>query len=266
MKIVVLVKQVPDMERVKFDCEAGRVDRSSAGAEINPFDLNALEAAVGIQEQLGGKIITLSMGPAAAEDALKDTIARGADESVLLSDRRFSGADVKATAKTIAAAIKRLGGADLIFAGIQTVDGDTGQVGPETAGYLDIPHISNVGFISAYSETDITVVSNVMEGSYVKKSSYPVLITVTKDINQPRLPSMKRKLSARKALIPVWGYEELQDYIREDEIGLQGSATKVKRIEVPPAVTRKGQVWRENADEAIDGLVEVLKKAKVLEV
>ena len=129
MKIIVPIKQVPDMSQVKFDNEQGRVDRNSAGVEINPFDLNALEAAVQITEKSNGSIIAISMGPLSAESSLKDALARGADEAILLSDSAFSGSDTLATSCILAAAIRKLGEYDLIICGEKTVDGDTGQVG-----------------------------------------------------------------------------------------------------------------------------------------
>ena len=154
------------MERVKLDTEKGVVDRKSAGTEVNPFDLNALEAAVQVKEKNGGKIYALSMGPDSAAEALKEAIARGADEGILLSDRKFGGADVKATAATLAAGIKKIGDFDLIFAGMQTVDGDTGQVGPWVAQNLHIPHISFSNNIVDVTEEYIDATTEMWGGNY----------------------------------------------------------------------------------------------------
>lgn len=266
MKIIVLVKQVPDMEKVKFDREKGVVDRKSAGTEINPFDLNALEAAVQIKESVGGEVIAISMGPPSAESALREAISRGADQGILLSDRKFGGADVKATAHTLTAGIKKIGEFDLVIAGMQTVDGDTGQVGSEVAEFLDVPHICFVESIDSYSEDEIVVMADVWDSIYKKKMRFPGLITVTKDINSPRLPSFKNKMAARKAEIPVWGLDTLSEYMNESSVGLKGSATWVKKIEVPKAVKREGKLWRENIDSALDELIEVFAESKVLEV
>jgi electron transfer flavoprotein beta subunit len=266
MKIVVLIKQVPDMEKVKFDREKGVVDRKSAGTEINPFDLNALEAAVAIKEESGAEVVALSMGPPSAESALKEAIARGADQGILLSDRKFGGADVKATSNTLAAGIKEIGEFDLIFAGMQTVDGDTGQVGAEVAEILDIPHICFVEKIEEVSDKDITAVTDIWDGVYVKKMQLPGLLTVTKDINNPRLPSFKNKMKARKAEIPVWGIDNMSDYIDENGAGLKGSATWVKKIEVPKAVHREGKLWRDDINSALDEFTDILKDKKILEV
>lgn len=265
MNIMVLIKQVPDMERVKFDHERGLVDRNSAGTEINPFDLNGLETAIQIKEKIGAKVTAISMGPPSAEDALREAIGRGADEGILLSDKKFGGADTRATAATIAGAIRSLGSFDLIIAGEKTVDGDTGQVGAETAEYLNIPHISYVADIKKVNEEYIEVVSEIWEGSYLKEMRFPGLITVTKDINIPRLPSFKNKMKARKAEIKKIGLDELSSYLTVEEVGLKGSPTKVKRIEVPPMLKREGKIYRDELDQGLDELIEVLKEKKVME-
>lgn len=265
MRIVVLIKQVPDMEKVKFDREKGVVDRKSAGTEINPFDLNGLEAAVQIKEKTGAEVVALSMGPGSAEAALKEAISRGADRGILLSDRKFGGSDVKATAATLAAGVKEIGDFDLIFAGMQTVDGDTGQVGSEVAEFLDIPHICFVEKIEEVDEKSITAVTDIWEGVYVEKMKFPGLLTVTKDINNPRLPSFKDKMKSRKAEIPVWGLDDLSEF-DETMTGLKGSATMVKKIEVPKAVHREGKLWRENLDGAMNEFVDILVDRKVVEV
>jgi electron transfer flavoprotein beta subunit len=265
MRIVVLVKQVPDMEKVKFDREKGVVDRKSAGTEINPFDLNGLEAAVKIKEKTGAEVVALSMGPGSAEAALKEAISRGADRGILLSDRKFGGSDVKATAATLAAGIKEVGDFDLIFAGMQTVDGDTGQVGSEVAEFLDIPHICFVEKVEEVDEETITVVTDIWDGVFVEKMKFPGLLTVTKDINDPRLPSFKDKMKSRKAEIPVLGLDDLKE-LDETMTGLKGSATMVKKIEVPKAVVREGKLWREDLDGAMNEFVDILVARKVVEV
>lgn len=265
MNIVVLMKQVPDMDKVRFDCEKGLVDRSSAGVEINPFDLNALEAGVAAGEAAGGEVTAVTMGPPRGEESLKEAIARGASEGILVSDRAFGGADTKATSKTLAAIITKMGGVDLIFAGEKTVDGDTGQVGAEVAEYLGIPHVSYVDEIVEITDESITVVSEIMEGRYVKKVKLPALLTVTKDLNVPRLPSLKSKMNARKAEIPMWTLADLDGYLKKEETGLNGSPTKVKRIEVPKPVYRECKKERENPEALLAVLVEELRKRNILE-
>lgn len=249
MTIIVLIKQVPDMERVKFDREQGRVDRASAGTEINPFDLNALEAALQIKEKTDAKVIALTMGPPKGEEALREAIARGADEGILLTDSKFGGSDVKATANILSAAIRKVDDLDLIIAGIQSVDGDTGQVGPEVAEYLKIPHISNAEEIKDYCENSIDVICNIWDGMYLKRGLFPLLITVTKDVNVPRLPSFRNKMKAKKADIIKWTYEDLKEQLNDkSEVGSKGSATRVKKIEVPAQIKRVGKMWKEESD------------------
>lgn len=265
MRVAVLIKQVPDMEKVKFDCERGVVDRSSAGVEINPFDLNALEAAVEVGERTHGEVTAVTMGPPRAEESLKEAIARGAGHGVLLSDRAFGGSDTKATSKTLAAMIAKMGGTDLIFAGEKTVDGDTGQVGAEVAEYLGIPHIACVDEILEVEEDSITVVSNIMEGRYVKQVKLPALLTVTKDLNVPRLPSFKNKMTARKAVIPVWTMAELAGLLSPEDTGLKGSPTKVNRIVVPKPISRTCRKEKENPQALIFQLLEELRERNILE-
>jgi len=227
--------------------------------------LNALEAAVTIGESIDGKVTAITMGPPRGEESLKEAIARGADDGILLSDKFFGGADTKATSITLASAIKNMGNVDLIFAGEKTVDGDTGQVGAEVAEFLNIPHISYVDEIIEVTDEYIKVVSDILDGRFVKKANYPVLITVTKDINVPRIPSFKNKMKARKSEFPVWGLENLKEFISAQDVGLKGSPTKVKKIEVPKAMTRECKKEKENIDSFLDEIIEELKKLKVLE-
>lgn len=265
MNIIVFIKQVPEMERVKFDKEKGVVDRKSAGVEINPFDLNALETAVQIKEEIGAQITTISMGPDRAEEALKESIARGADEGILLTDKEFAAADTIATSFTLAAAVKKIGSFDLIIAGEMTVDGDTAQVGPQAAEFLDIPHIAYVTEIEAIEKKGLSLVSNTWGTSYLKRLEYPGLITVTKDINIPRLPSFKDKMKARKAEIEKWNLDTFGDELTGEEVGLEGSPTRVRQIKVPPPVERKGKFWREkDLSSALTEIETVLKEKHLI--
>jgi len=245
------------MSQVKFDNEQGRVDRNSAGVEINPFDLNALEAAVQITEKSNGSIIAISMGPLSAESSLKDALARGADEAILLSDSAFSGSDTLATSCILAAAIRKLGEYDLIICGEKTVDGDTGQVGPEIAEHLGIPHVSYVSAIKAISPK--LVVSYEMNNTrYTIESGFPVLITVTKDINTPRLPAFSDKMKARRTDIQSWVSADLVPYITPDRTGVQGSPTRVYKVTVPSEDERKSRIFRDSLEDAIKEVVLVL--------
>ena len=254
-RIVVLIKQVPDIEKVRFDVETGRVDRSSAPAETNPFDLNALEAALQIKERCGGTVTVISMGPRQAESSLKDAIARGADRAILLTDPRLAGADTIATARALAAAIKKLGGFDLILCGEKTVDGDTGQVGPEVAELLGIPHAAYVCELREISRDRVVVVSD-MGDKYLYELELPALLTVTRELNTPRLPTLKDLLRAKRAGIEVWTADDLSDYVPANMLGYQGSRTRVVKVVIPSAEHRKGIIYR--GEDAVEKIAKIL--------
>lgn len=266
MKIIVLIKQVPDMGKVKFDSDKGVIDRKSAGAEINPFDLNALETALQIKEKIGATVITISMGPTSAENGLRETIARGGDEAILINDRSFGGADTKATSRTLSAAIKKVGKYDLIIAGEKTVDGDTGQVGAQVAEYLDIPHISYVNAIEEIEADRLQGVCDIWGGKYLKEMLLPGLITVTKNINTPRLPSFKGKMAARKMEIRKLNLEDLDEFISINDVGIKGSSTWVNKIQVPAPITRKGKNIRQDNEAAVKEIITLLRESKIMEV
>jgi electron transfer flavoprotein beta subunit len=260
LRIVVPVKQVPDMTAVKFDTDKGTVDRSSASAEINPFDLYALEAAVQLKEKAGGTITAISMGPPNADAALRDAISRGADRGILLTDRAFAGADTLATSYTLAAAVKKLDGFDLIICGEKTVDGDTGQVGPEMAEHLGIPHIAYVSKVEGATDK-ISVVCDMEREQYHFASPFPVLLTVTKDVNSPRLPSFRDKSNARKATIDVWTAADLATVADKDKFGKSGSPTWVSKITIPGEEGRKSKIYRTLSDECFAEIIDTLKVA-----
>jgi electron transfer flavoprotein beta subunit len=244
------------MNEVRFDIERGTIDRSSAAAEINPFDLNALEAAIEIKEKLGGAVIAISMGPHQAELALRDAISRGADRALLLEDAAFAGADTLATSYTLASAIKKVGEYGLIICGEKTVDGDTGQVGAEIAEHLGIPHVAYVSKLIEIT-ADKLVIASEMEGErYLIASGFPLLLSVTKDINTPRLATFRDKLKARKAGIETWSAEALADTATKEKFGREGSPTRVHRISIPDEEGRRGRVFRNGSDE--EALKEIL--------
>lgn len=257
MRIIVPIKQVPDMRQVRFDTERGKVDRSSAAAEINPFDLHALETALELKEKLGATITAISMGPRRAEAALRDALARGADSAVLLEDSKFAGADTLATSYTLACAIRKLGGFDLVICGEKTVDGDTGQVGPELAEHLSIPHLAYVSQLVEAGEKLVAVCD--MEGeAHTVEASLPVLLVVTKDINAPRLPTFRDKVRARNAEVIVWNAEELSPLADPGRFGARGSPTRVRKVFLPSEEGRKGKIFRSPNDEAISELAHTI--------
>jgi len=241
MHAIVCIKQVPDTTEVKINPETNTLVREGVASIINPFDTYAIEEALRLKEKFGGKVTVLSMGPAQAKEALKEAVAMGADEAVLLSDRAFAGSDTWATAYTLACAIRRLGEFDVILCGKQAIDGDTGQVGPGIARQLRIPQLTYVCRIQEIDPTarHIRVERLLEEGREVVACSLPVLLTVVKDINQPRYPTFMGIRRATRMEIPVWGAEALPD-ARPDYLGLKGSPTQVVRIFTPPA--RAGQV------------------------
>ena len=232
MKIAVCIKQVPASNDAKIDPETKRIVREGGKAIVNPFDLYAIEEAVAIKEQVGGEVVALSMGPEKARDALIEALSMGVDRAVLLSDRAFGGSDTWATSYALARAIETIGDVDLILCGKQAVDGDTAQVGASLAAKLDIQQAANVWRIERVEHDGITVSRLNERGHDIVKLNYPALITVVKDINQPRVPRLHDARVARRAEIPVWKPED----IGADPalIGLKGSPTQVVRT-APPA-------------------------------
>ncbi|MBS1232479.1 MAG: electron transfer flavoprotein subunit beta, partial [Nitrospirae bacterium] len=232
MNIVVCIKQVPDTAEVKINPETGTLIREGVPSIINPFDMHALEAGLQIKERVNGRVIVLTMGPPQAETALRDAISMGADEGILLSDRAFAGSDTWATSFTLSKAIQKIG-ADIIICGKQAIDGDTAQVGPETAEFLNIPHISYVRKLEEITDTSIRVQRLMDDGYDVIESTLPVLLTVVKELNEPRLPSLKGKMAAKKAEIKKWSRADIM--ADENDLGLKGSPTQVKNIFSPEA-------------------------------
>lgn len=250
MKILVLLKEVPDMEKVKFDSARGVVDRSSAPAEINPFDESALQAALALKQTCDAQVTVMTMGPPRAERSLQDAYARGADAMVLLTDRAFGGSDTIATSRTLAAAIKT-GHYDLILCGEKSVDGDTAQVGAETAQLLGIPHACYVDRIFACDGQTVRVrIENLCGNQQVRTMTLPALVSVTKNIRKLQLPTVARKLESLQVHAVKLGLADLPDLKKEDT-GFAGSPTKVAKIEVPKAVMRGSKIYREEPETFI---------------
>lgn len=257
MNTVVCIKQVPDAAEVRINPETGTLIREGVPSIINPFDMHALEAAVSLKEKYGGRVTVITMGPPQAESALREAIAMGAEEAVLLSDKAFAGSDTWATSYALSRAIMGIA-PDIIFCGKQAIDGDTAQVGPEIAELLDIPHIAYVRKIEEVHGGGIRVQRLMEEGYDVVESSLPVLLTVVRELNEPRLPSLKGKMAAKKAEIRRLGAKEIG--AEEERLGLRGSPTKVKRIFAPEA--RKDRRMLDGTpEEKVDALVrEVFSK------
>ncbi|MGF7057609.1 electron transfer flavoprotein subunit beta/FixA family protein [Brassicibacter mesophilus] len=262
MEIIVCIKQVPGTSDVKVDEETGVLKRDGIDSKMNPYDLYAIETAIRIKEKVGAKICALSMGPPQAAEIIKEAFMMGVDEGALLSDRKFAGADVLATAYTISQGIKKVGVPDLIICGKMTTDGDTAQVGPEIAEFLGIPHATNVLNIIEIKKQSIVIEMDMPTTVEIVEVQYPCLITVEKDIFQPRLPSFKLKMSTKDKQIPVYG---LKDYDEQDEMkyGLNGSPTQVKRI-FPPQSNIDYEIWEGSTEELVGKLVTKLKEQKII--
>jgi electron transfer flavoprotein beta subunit len=256
LNIVVCIKQVPDTTNVRINPETNTLIREGVESIINPFDMYAIEEALRVKEKMGGTVTILSMGPPQVEEALRDAIALGPDNAILLSDRAFAGADTLATSLTLAEGIKKIGDVDLIFMGKQAMDGDTGQVGPGVAEHLAIPHITDIRKIEEMTEKEV-VLERLLEEGYVRlKAQLPIVLTVVKEINEPRLPSLRGKMAAKKAEITVWGAEDLNS--NTDLVGLNGSPTQVMKIFSPPK-PEGGKVF---SGEPVDSVKELLKELK----
>ena len=242
MNIIVCVKQVPATTEVRLNPETNTIIREGIESIMNPFDAYALEEALRLRERSStGRVTVLSMGIPSVALLLKETFALGVDEAVLLSDRKFAGADSLATSQALACGIHNIGDFDLVICGKQATDGDTAQVGPSLAEKLNIPHITYVREIEFVSESIIRCRRQTDEGYDVVEMDLPAVITVLKDINVPRLPSIKGMRQTMQAEVKVWGAEDIG--ADENHIGLKGSPTQVARTFVP-SHTVEGEIGR----------------------
>lgn len=240
LHIIVCIKQVPETQEVRLDPETFTIRREGVKSIINPFDLYAVEEGLRVKEARGGTVTLLSMGPPQAEEALREALGYGSDRAVLLSDRAFAGADTWATALTLAKAIEKLGGADLIFTGKQAIDGDTAQVGPMLATILGIPYVAWARKLTFTGDKTLEVERLLDHGYDAVAAELPAVISVVKEINEPRVPSFKAKLRAKKEAIPVWGLADVR--LKPEEVGLTGSFTQVVKV-FPPPPRGKSEVW-----------------------
>ena len=256
MHIIVPIKQVPETTEVRINPETNTLIREGVKSIINPFDMYAIEEAVRLKEKFGGKTTVITMGPPQADAALREAISMGIDEAVLLSDRAFAGSDTWATSYTLGSAIKKIGGFDLILCGKQASDGDTAQVGPGICAHLDIPQVTYVKKIEEVKGGFMRVERMMEEGFEVIETPMPALLTVVKEINEPRLPSLKGMLRAKQAKITVWTQKELN--LDPVHIGLFGSPTQVIKIFTPPPRIG-GQMLTGDAQEVVEKLVKLLR-------
>ncbi len=263
MKIVVPIKQVPETSNVKMDETTGTMIRAGVESIINPLDLYAIEIGIQLREEYGGTLTAISMGPPSCKKALKEAIAMGCDDAIQISHKRFAGADTWATSYVLAETIRRkIGQFDLILCGERATDGDTGQVGPGVAAFLDMPLVTYVSKIYGIEAGRGFRVNRLVEGGYeVLSLPFPALITVVKGISFPRLPTLRGKQKAKKIDIPVITPDDIE--AKEECIGLKGSPTRVAKIS-HPKVSRQGEKYlikdEADAENAVDKLIEFLQK------
>ncbi len=262
MKIIVCIKQVPDTTDVKIDPKTGTLIREGVPSIINPDDKHAIEEALRLKAKFGGTVTVISMGPPQAKTALREAYAMGVDDTILLSDRAFAGADTWATAYTLAAGVKKIGEFDLILCGLQAIDGDTAQIGPQLADSLDIPQITYVQELELEGET-IRLHRALEDGYMVLETKLPVLVTAIKDLNEPRYPTVAGIVKAhREHKITVWNAQDIG--ADEEKIGLPGSPTQVKRSFAPQSKRAGELLAGDSVSEKVKKLVDRLEDRNVL--
>ncbi len=255
MKICVCVKQVPETTRVEIDLETGTLVREGVQSVLNPLDTFAVEEALRIRDRIGGTVVVLTMGPAQAEQMLREVLALGVDEGVLVSGPEFAGSDTWSTSYALARAVETLGGFDLILCGKQAVDGDTGQVGPELAAQLGLPQATYVRKIRELSK-DHAVVERLTDwGFEVLKVPLPAVMTAVKDLNEPRLPNLEDLYRGRFAQLRKLDGEAIA--AEPAQIGLDGSPTRVVKIS-HPSVEREGKLYERDVDAGLDEVAHFL--------
>lgn len=260
MNIIVCIKQVPETTEVRINPETNTLIREGVKSIINPFDMYAIEEGVRLKEKFGGRVIALTMGPPQAEAALREAVSMGVDEGVLVCDRAFAGSDTWATSYTLSSAIRKLGAFDLILCGKQASDGDTAQVGPGIATHLDIPqvtYVKKIEQVEVKDEVKMVRVERLMEEGYeIIEAPLPALLTVVKEINEPRLPSLKGMMRAKSARLTALAQKEL--VLDAQCIGLCGSPTQVVKIFTPPQ-RASGQMLSGEMNEIAEKLVNLIK-------
>jgi electron transfer flavoprotein beta subunit len=261
MKIIVLIKQVPETTDVKIDPVTNTLKREGVAAIINPFDMYAIEEGLRLKERLGeGEVVVISMGPPQAIEALKEAVSMGCDSAILLSDRKFAGSDTWATSYTLSRAIAKIGDYKVILCGKQASDGDTAQVGPGVSTHLDIPQVTYVKKIESIDKDKARVERMTEEGFEIIEIPLPAVLTVVKEINEPRLPSLKGKMRAKKIEIPVWTAKDIS--CDETKTGLDGSPTRVIKV-FTPTPRGGGRVLKGEPDEIAKELSGLLKDAMI---
>lgn len=262
MKILVCVKQVPGSNNVEVDPVTGVLKRSGIPSKCNPYDLYGIETALSLAERFGGTVKSLTMGPPQAKEVIQETICMGAQQGTVLTDRKFAGADVLATAYTISQGIRKCGEFDLIICGKQTTDGDTAQVGAEVAEYLQIPNVSNVLSVDDFRDEKLFVTASLDDKIVTMSVALPCLISVDSDINTPRLPSYKIRKRLTEDSVSFLTFADFDDQ-NPDHYGLSGSATQVERIFPPEKISQKHTVEGDAEDQS-QALYQLLLDKKML--
>ena len=256
MNIVVCIKQVPNTTDVRIDPVTNTLIREGVESVINPFDTYAIEEAVRLKERFGGKVTVITMGPPQAENALKEAIAVGCDDAVLVSDRKFAGSDTWATSYTLSCAIKKIEAVDVILCGKQASDGDTAQVGPGISAHLDIPQVTYAKKIEEIKDGKAKVERMTEEGYDIVETPLPCVFTVVKEINTPRLPSLKGMMKSKSVKITKWNADDIG--CEHNMIGLAGSPPRVVKIFTPPA-RKGGEMIKGDTAEVANKVAELLK-------
>ena len=263
MKIVVCIKQVPDTSEVKLDPKTNTLIRDGVPSIINPDDKSGIEAALRIKEQVGGTVTVVCMGPPQADVAIREALAMGCDDGVLISGREFGGSDTLATSTIIAAGLKTLD-YDLIITGRQAIDGDTAQVGPQIAEHLGLPQVSYAEDIQIESENSI-IVKRQYEDRYQKvRIKTPCVITALTELAEPRYMSVSGTVDAYAKEIKVLGFEELKDKLNPEHIGLKGSPTNVVQSFTKQAKGAGTVLKDASADEAVKAIIAKLEEKYII--
>ena len=281
MRILVPIKQVPETNAVRMDEQTGTMIREGVEAIVNPLDLYAIELAIRLREAHSGEVVAVSMGPPKAAAALREAVAMGCDAGILVSDKAFAGSDTWATSYVLAAAVRRIVGSTdvppprgvppvagspyLIICGERATDGDTGQVGPGIASFLDLPVATYVSRVDELHESSCRVHRLVEDGYEILDVELPALLTVVKEVADPRLPTLRGKQRSRRMEIPTWGAGELD--VEPGKLGLDGSPTRVVKI-FRPTVARECIKLRpadeRGLNDAADQLVEFLQSRDLI--
>ncbi len=261
-RILVAIKQVPDTMEVKIDPETNRIVREGVPSIVNPYDMYAIETALRLKEEHGGETVVFSMGPPQAESALREALGLGIDRAFLLSDRDFAGSDTLATSYTLAAFARRMMPVDIIVCGREALDGSTGQVGPEMAENLDWPFVPCVSEFRGVENGRFKAV-RLMEDHYeVVESALPAVITVAKEIAEPRMPSLKGMMKSRKAEIPTLGRTDLPG--EKECFGASGSPTWVTRVWTPEAVAHDGRIFEGEPEDVAASFWKEVRAKQIL--